>query len=338
MRRIQRILVLVQNTSAAPQPAVTKAGQLASALRAELTILQVTCAPFNPDEDLPPRHQIRGALDNYARSAQEAALRAIARGVRRRGVRVAVSVNVDCPRDEAILGEAQRSHADLIVVEARPRPSNAALLGLTDWDLLRRSPVPVLLVKRAAPYRRPKILLALDPDHTFGKPQLLDAEILHHGAAVSRALRGSLHAVYAYAPEVRSANQGAISTAILVPPEAHADELARRKLARATRPTGICAAHCHVSGRHVPDAIEQIASDIRSAIVVLGAVSRTGPYSQLIGNTAERLIDRLACDILVVKPHYAAKPVAAAHAVLSSRAASGANRFVKRQHRVPSPR
>jgi hypothetical protein len=39
-----------------------------------------------------------------------------------------------------------------------------------------------------------------------------------------------------------------------------------------------------------------------SAIVVMGAISRSGYKRLLIGNTAERILDDLTCDILVIKP------------------------------------
>ena len=41
---------------------------------------------------------------------------------------------------------------------------------------------------------------------------------------------------------------------------------------------------------------------VRAAIVVMGAVSRSGLRRAFIGNTAERVLDRLPCDVLVVKP------------------------------------
>jgi universal stress protein E len=34
----------------------------------------------------------------------------------------------------------------------------------------------------------------------------------------------------------------------------------------------------------------------------MGAVARTGLKRLLIGNTAERMLDRLSCDVLIVKP------------------------------------
>ena len=71
----------------------------------------------------------------------------------------------------------------------------AALLGYTDWELLRLSPVPVLLVKTSQPYRRPTVLAAIDPTHAHAKPSELDQRILDYGTQVGRALRGALHVV-----------------------------------------------------------------------------------------------------------------------------------------------
>jgi universal stress protein E len=55
-------------------------------------------------------------------------------------------------------------------------------------------------------------------------------------------------------------------------------------------------------GRHPTDAVLEVATETGSQIVALGSLSRSGVDRFLIGNTAEALIDRLECDILVVKP------------------------------------
>ena len=63
------------------------------------------------------------------------------------------------------------------------------LLRFNDWELLRRSPVPVLLVKRAQPWRKPGVLAAIDPLHSFAKPARLDGEIMACGADGGRRAR-----------------------------------------------------------------------------------------------------------------------------------------------------
>jgi universal stress protein E len=60
--------------------------------------------------------------------------------------------------------------------------------------------------------------------------------------------------------------------------------------------------HRHLVGRHPTDAIVEVARETGSGIVVMGAMSRSGLRRLVIGNTAERVLDQLACDVLIVKP------------------------------------
>jgi universal stress protein E len=41
----------------------------------------------------------------------------------------------------------------------------------------------------------------------------------------------------------------------------------------------------------------------------MGAIARSGLKRLLIGNTAERVLDRLACDVLVLKPKQLTKHI-----------------------------
>jgi hypothetical protein len=48
--------------------------------------------------------------------------------------------------------------------------------------------------------------------------------------------------------------------------------------------------------------IPRVAGELHADLVVMGAVSRSGLERVFIGNTAERILDTLQCDVLVVKP------------------------------------
>jgi universal stress protein E len=52
----------------------------------------------------------------------------------------------------------------------------------------------------------------------------------------------------------------------------------------------------------VASELESVVRRTKAAIVVMGAVSRSGLRRVFIGNTAETVLDRLSCDLLVVKP------------------------------------
>ena len=57
--------------------------------------------------------------------------------------------------------------------------------------------------------------------------------------------------------------------------------------------------------------ISAIARKVSADLVVMGAVSRSGLKRLFIGNTAERVLNMLPCDVLVVKPAHFEKQVAA---------------------------
>jgi universal stress protein E len=58
----------------------------------------------------------------------------------------------------------------------------------------------------------------------------------------------------------------------------------------------------HVVAGKAAEAIPETARETGCAILVMGAVSRSGLKRVFIGNTAERVLDGLPCDVLVVKP------------------------------------
>ena len=84
--------------------------------------------------------------------------------------------------------------------------------------------------------------------------------------------------------------------------EAKASEQARADVEKLLRKTKISKSRVYLVDYHPEDAIPDVAAKIGSAIVVMGAVSRSGLKRAFIGNTAERILDRLPCDVLVVKP------------------------------------
>jgi len=303
MRRIRRILVAVKDGAGNAPPALGKAAQLARALAAELVLFQAIDTPLSLEDQLA---RVRGLTD-IERGKQEACLTRLerqARRLRRLGIRVNVAAEWDYPAYEAVVRAAARVDADLIVAERHPgRHVAASFLHLTDWELLRLAPLPVLLVKRRGLYRRPRILAAVDPDHRYAKPVQLDREILEAGALLAGALHGSLHAVHAYSPLPLSAyTRGTLSEELLADMQRRTARAAAEKLERLAGPAGIPASRRHLIARHPRDAIEQSAAETRSAVVVMGALARSGLRGFLIGNTAERVLDQLPCDLLVVKP------------------------------------
>jgi len=225
---------------------------------------------------------------------------------------VTTAVTWDYPAHEAVIRAAEHFEADLIVVDSH-RSAHLApwLLHFTDWELLRISRVPVLLVNNRKPYRRPRVLAAVDPGHAFAKPRDLDDEILRFADTLAQRLHGTLHAAYAFNPlppqlqpsrAASRAEPGRVQREAAA--RAHAELAPKLNLLRIPR------ARRHVIAGFAMDVTQYVADDTGADIVVMGAVARSGLKRLLLGNTAERMLDRLNCDVHIVKPREFRSPVA----------------------------
>jgi universal stress protein E len=50
------------------------------------------------------------------------------------------------------------------------------------------------------------------------------------------------------------------------------------------------------------EVLPRVAETLGAAVLVMGAVSRSRLQELFLGSTAERVLERAACDVLVVKP------------------------------------
>ena len=179
--------------------------------------------------------------------------------------------------------------------------ASRVLLGHNDWQLTRLCPVPLLLVKSATAYRAPRILAAIDPGHAHDKPAQLDDEILILARRWADALRGTVHAVHACLPPtpMRVGRFGGDIPQDVLDAHRYAARAAFDALCDRAEVPPRC--RHFVDGR-APDVLPALARRLRAQLAVLGCVSRGRLERALIGSTAERVVDRLDCDLLVVKP------------------------------------
>ncbi len=302
MSAIRRILVAIKDLDGKHLPALLKAAQLARAYGAQLELFHGLTAPLYTD-GIALRQQGLGSLEQDVRQRALRRLGGTADRLRMHSIKVSVCAEWDYPSHEAIIRRALAIKADLIVASLHPgRHRLPWLLRLTDWELVRLSPVPVLLVKNSHPYRHPAVLAAIDPGHAHAKPLKLDQTILKVSKTLSKALRGTLHAVHAYARFPMGSYPEGMSGQAVQGLAEEAEHLATLRFQRVLKPLRIARPRQFLIARQPIDAIEDAARKSKCAIVVMGAISRSGYKRLLIGNTAERILDELSCDILVVKP------------------------------------
>jgi universal stress protein E len=304
MRAIRKILVAVKEPSAPSLPAVDKAAQLARAFGASLELYHSVTEKVLVD----PYFNFLEYTRDFERETEQRyrdELQALADKLSRQGLKATANVDWDYPPHEALVRQARRHDIDLIVAEchAAARKTAPWMLHLTDWELLRTSPLPVLLIKNSVAWTRPVVLAAVDPAHSRASSPVLDLEILRQASTLSDTLDGSLQVMHSFVPLPPSVLMGIGASGISATEVAEeAQRRARKLLQRTLRRFGQTQIPRHLVEGKAADTIPAVARDIHCGILVMGAISRSGLKRVFIGNTAERVLDALPCDVLVVKP------------------------------------
>lgn len=307
MKRIDRILAVLDPTADA-QPALRKAADLARSCSATLDLLvcdydpALSGQPFAESETLARLREAfladrRAALDPYA-----AELRA-------GGLEVETHVRWGHPLHRSIVEYAVATSPDLVVKDTHYHGLlRRTLFTNTDWNLIRACPLPLLLAKERAWPASPRIVAALDPGHLGDKPAVLDHDILDWAGLLAERTGGELHAVHAFFPAALLAATAFTGDLPLAGAAVAAEVVAaeRERLGRAFE--AVLAAHpvaparVHLEEGAAAEVLPRFVETLDAALVVMGAVSRSRVQEVFLGSTAERVLDRIGCDVLVVKP------------------------------------
>lgn len=210
---------------------------------------------------------------------------------------------------ESILFEVIDNSYDLIVKGTKQHDTfRSVIFTPTDWHLLRKSPVPVLLVKDHEWPENGHILAAINVGTDDKEHQSLNENLIQNAKIMSSLLKGQVNLVNAYPGTP-------INIAIEIPefdPQHYSDELLKHHTAAMTAVAQrhhIDATNCFVKEGLPENVIPLVADQLDAELVILGTVGRTGITAALIGNTAEHVIDRLNCDVLALKPDGYESPI-----------------------------
>lgn len=217
----------------------------------------------------------------------------LAAKLRADGFNASSDVDWAYPRYESVVTKANGVSADLVVQHCR---SYGAIelnhLSNDSWQLVRHCPVPLLLVKKHAWNESPVVLAAVDPVHSHNKPLALDTRIMQAAERLRDGVGGTLHVLHAYAEAARPFTPaGVIQTE-------H-----RKALDELLSAYPVPAEQLHFVDETPIVALEKIADQLSADVVVMGAISRSRLSEMLIGSTAEKVLDFMDTDILVIKPH-----------------------------------
>lgn len=300
----KRILAVVDPT-ASSHPSVERAAWLAKHTPARVELMISDYAPQLAD----PRSHGVAARDARAALADRhrKRLELIAAPLRAEGVAVDVDVRWDHPLHDSIVRKAEEMRADLVVKDTHFHSAlNRSIFSNTDWSLIRNCAATLWLVKPRPTGHKPCFVAAVDPLHERDKPADLDKRILAAAQELSAALGGEVHVFHAF--DVMAAiavSTDAMTMPIALPINDLADALRAEHteaVERLCKEHGVPPSRTHVLQGGTRQQLLALTDQLRADAVVMGAISRSGLKGLFLGNTAEDLLDRLHCDLVIVKP------------------------------------
>lgn len=286
-RAWKTLMVVIADPFAEDQPALTKAVALSLRSGARLVLFNSFMVP-QPVNDVPmgSRSQIIASALRERRERMEALIEVTqARDAK-------CIATWDYPAHEAIVRQVLKVKPDVLITASHRRGRLARwLLANTDWELIRQCPCPVWFVRSPEVALQPNILVAVDPFHAHDKPAMLDERLVHQATVVAEQFGG--HVSLAHACHIPDSARPVRSLIVTRAKQAVEDLAARH---------GVSAEYCEVKAGLPEEIIPAIERRDGADLLVMGAVSRSIDTHPVIGNTAERVIDRVACDLLVIKP------------------------------------
>lgn len=307
MKRLDRILAVLDPT-AEVQPALAKAATLARRCGATLELFICDFDPSLSGQPFFDTDKLRRLREEFVSERLEY-LEETAEDLRAEGLAVETHVHWDNPTYRGIVRRVEESSPDLVVKDTHYHTVlRRTLFTNTDWSLIRTCPAPLLLAKAGEWPDTPRILAALDPGHVGDKPAELDHDILEWSASIAAGMGGEVHAVHAFFPAALLAATATLGGMPLASGMTSAEivEAERKRiagqLADIVGPHRLPAQRVHLEQGAAAEVLPRMADQLNAALAVMGAVSRSRLQEVFLGSTAERVLDRIGCDVLVVKP------------------------------------
>ncbi len=306
MQRFKNILLVVNSEIKNPA-ALTCAFSLAGSNSAKLKIIDVVKDTSHYQPILPSSAKNINLHDLLIQEKKEH-LERILRPFENQGVDTSIRILTGTPFLE-IIREVIRKDHDLVIVTPEGKSEfKDMLFGTATMHLMRKCPCPVWAIKPSSDVPFPRILAAVDPGLDDRESISLNRKILEMSSSLAEMHKSELHIVHVWDFLIKS----------VMIPKTTTDEMAEQ--VRTMRKSWFN----ELLGTYVPDLPEKQAHLIRGEagiqiprfaretdadLIIMGTVCRTGIPGLFIGNTAERILYRVDCSVLAVKPEGFTSPI-----------------------------
>lgn len=271
------------------QPAWVRAVDIAMQTGAHL---HVFCCDYVEDADLVKFKSRSDAKRQTLKKAREFVEGLIA-PQKKKGLSISTEVIWNAGWYQAASHASARVAADMIIKSSYARKGRQhPLHERSDFYLIRNSPCPVLLTKSGEPHKLKTVLAAVTLEKGKKEHIQLNSRIVSAAQRMSRSAKADLQLVAALTDDPNIPR--------LLDMHIDEDQGVQTTQEMIASRFGVTPAKVHVRKGKATTVILRAVRDSGAQVLVLGTKARKGLKGALLGNTAEKILDKLEIDILVV--------------------------------------
>lgn len=298
-----RLIMVIVDPSLRRTPAVLRAAEIAHASGASLHMLA-----FDDPPGLDATLFESGEAAATARKTHEAertrALDEIARIPRELGIKVDTRIVWGRQTDHQLASAVAALAPDLVIRDVHREPAiRRLILGSRDWAFIALCPSPLLLVHDVPIHKPRRVLAAIDPAHDRNTKGRLNERIVEAAVGLAIQCDAEVHLIHVFEGLTGRSAQAAAYSHIAFE-QAHRDLSTQRReaLDAFARRFSVPDERKHfLDGDPVTETRQFVASQSFD-VVVLGYGSQGPIKSMAMGSVAERLLQTVDADVLIVHP------------------------------------
>jgi universal stress protein E len=309
MQRFKNILAHV-NLALDEHPALARGVRLARQNDAKLTAMTVIEEhPAQAHVILRSLH-VTDALEAIEREYREQ-LEQLVQPVRDAGLAVETVVAHGSIFIEVVRVALQRQHDLVIKTVGSEGIVHRTFFGSTDMHLLRKCPTPLWLIKPGEPEAFRQILVPLDPTMEDGMKHDLGMNLLKLATSLAEMDGAKVMIVHAWRAYEEDTLRKYMEPKQF---EEYVRAWGQEASNRACRFISAFGREIKSESMHLVQGepgfvIPKFVKDHDIDLVVMGTLGSLGQRGMFIGDTAERILNRLECSVLAVKPSGFVSPV-----------------------------
>jgi universal stress protein E len=193
-----------------------------------------------------------------------------------KGLNVSIEVEWDKEWCEAVVRASIKNGADVVLKSSTQHTPGQRIFNRTsDWTLIRECACPVMLVKGGGVPESRKVLAAIGVREGKANYEQLNQRILDFSRRVMDNNIAEVHFISSHKDLSSAPDRNAL-----------------------IRNYGLESDKVHIRMGEPDDVIVENARQMNASLVVVGNAARSGLSALINGNTVERVVDRLDCDVL----------------------------------------